>query len=184
VLGEKWTLLVLREAIYGVRRFDDFARALKCGRGVLSARLKTLTEAGILKRVEYRQSDQRPRAEYHLDEKGIDLFTTIYALSQWGDRWMPPPDGPAAKVNGSRVGTPGEGRPDQRAEAEIAVDARPSRSRRDLARNGSSEFATRLRLAGVQRGIGVARRACCQRVRLRLLQPAELAGDKPTGALV
>jgi len=48
VLGEKWTLLVLREAIYGVRRFDDFARALKCGRGVLSARLKTLIEAGIL----------------------------------------------------------------------------------------------------------------------------------------
>ena len=44
--GEKWTLLVLREAIYGVRRFDDFARALKCGRAVLSARLKTLTEAG------------------------------------------------------------------------------------------------------------------------------------------
>ena len=72
VLGEKWTLLVLREAIYGVRRFDDFARALRCGRGVLSARLKTLTEAGILKRVEYRESDQRPRAEYHLDDKGID----------------------------------------------------------------------------------------------------------------
>jgi DNA-binding HxlR family transcriptional regulator len=43
VLGEKWTLLVLREAFYGVHRFDDFARALKCGRGVLSARLKTLT---------------------------------------------------------------------------------------------------------------------------------------------
>ena len=98
VLGEKWTLLVLREAIYGVRRFDDFARALKCGRGVLSARLKTLTEAGILKRVEYREGEQRARAEYHLDERGIDLFTTIYALSQWGDRWMPPPGGPAAKV--------------------------------------------------------------------------------------
>src|SRR3954452_12548640 len=98
VLGEKWTLLVLREAIYGVRRFDDFARALKCGRGVLSARLKTLTQAGILKRAEYKDGEQRVRAEYHLDEKGRDLFTTIYALSQWGDRWMPPPDGPVAKV--------------------------------------------------------------------------------------
>src|SRR5262245_589050 len=98
VLGEKWTLLVLREAIYGVRRFDDFARALNCGRGVLSARLKTLTEAGILKRVEYREGEQLGRAEYHLDEKGLDLFTTILALSQWGDRWMPPPDGPVAKV--------------------------------------------------------------------------------------
>jgi DNA-binding HxlR family transcriptional regulator len=106
VLGEKWTLLVLREAIYGIRRFDDFARALKCGRAVLSARLKTLTEAGILKRVEYRESEQRARAEYHLDEKGLDLFTTIYALSQWGDRWMPPPDGPAAKVTDRGSGRP------------------------------------------------------------------------------
>lgn len=98
VLGEKWTLLVLREAFYGVRRFDDFARALKCGRGVLSARLKTLTQAGILRRVDYREAEQRARAEYHLDESGVDLFTTIFALSQWGDRWMPPPDGPVAKV--------------------------------------------------------------------------------------
>jgi DNA-binding HxlR family transcriptional regulator len=106
VLGEKWTLLVLREAMYGVRRFDDFARALKCGRAVLSARLKTLTEAGILKRVEYRDGDQRARTEYHLDEKGLDLFTTIYALSQWGDRWMPPPDGPAAKVMDRESGRP------------------------------------------------------------------------------
>jgi DNA-binding HxlR family transcriptional regulator len=104
VLGEKWTLLVLREAIYGVRRFDDFARALKCGRAVLSARLKTLTEAGILKRVEYRDGDQRARAEYHLDEKGLDLFTTIYALSQWGDRWMPSAEGPAARVTDRESG--------------------------------------------------------------------------------
>jgi DNA-binding HxlR family transcriptional regulator len=106
VLGEKWTLLVLREAIYGVRRFDDFARALKCGRAVLSARLKTLTDAGILKRVEYREGDQRARAEYHLDEKGVDLFTTIHALSQWGERWMPPPDGPVAKVTDRGWGRP------------------------------------------------------------------------------
>lgn len=106
VLGEKWTLLVLRESIYGVRRFDDFARALKCGRAVLSARLKTLTAAGILKRVEYREGDQRARAEYHLDEKGVDLFTTIHALSQWGERWMPPPDGPVAKVTDRGSGRP------------------------------------------------------------------------------
>ena len=106
VVGEKWTLLVLREAIYGVRRFDDFARALKCGRAVLSARLKTLTDAGILKRVEYREGDQRARAEYHLDEKGVDLFTTIHALSQWGERWMPPPDGPVARVIDRGSGRP------------------------------------------------------------------------------
>ena len=99
VLGEKWTLLVLREAIYGVRRFDDFA--------------------------EYRESEQRARAEYHLDEKGLDLFTTIYALSQWGDRWMPPPDGPAAKVTDR-----GSGRP---VKVVLTSDPKPkSLSMRDL----------------------------------------------------
>lgn len=106
VLGEKWTLLVLREAFYGVRRFDDFARALGCGRGVLSARLKTLTDADILQRAEYREAEQRPRAEYHLTDKGRDLFTTVLALSQWGDRWMPPPEGPAARVTHRKSGRP------------------------------------------------------------------------------
>ncbi|MBL6615767.1 MAG: helix-turn-helix transcriptional regulator [Reyranella sp.] len=98
VLGEKWTLLVLREAFYGLSRFDDFARALACGRGVLSARLKTLTEAGILERREYREPDQRARAEYRLTDKGRDLFPALLALSQWSERWTPPPDGPVARV--------------------------------------------------------------------------------------
>jgi len=98
VLGEKWTLLILREAFYGVRRFDDFARALSCGRGVLSARLRTLTEANILERKEYREPNQRGRAEYRLTDKGRDLFPAILALSQWSERWMPPPDGPVARV--------------------------------------------------------------------------------------
>src|SRR5580658_3992968 len=66
ILGEKWSLLVLREAIYGVRRFDDFSRALRCGRGVLSSRLKTLTRAGILERRRYLEQGQRARADYHL----------------------------------------------------------------------------------------------------------------------
>ena len=98
VLGEKWTMLVLREAFYGLCRFDDFARALVCGRGVLSARLKTLTEAGILERREYKEPDQRTRTEYRLTDKGRDLFPAILALSQWSERWTPPPDGPVARV--------------------------------------------------------------------------------------
>jgi DNA-binding HxlR family transcriptional regulator len=106
VLGEKWTLLVLREAIYGVRRFDDFARALGCGRGILSARLKTLTEAAVLERAEYHAPNQRPRAEYRLTEKGRDLFPAILALSQWGDRWMPPPNGPVARVTDRKTRRP------------------------------------------------------------------------------
>ncbi len=104
VLGEKWTLLVLREAIYGVRRFDDFARALRCGRGVLSARLRTLIESGVLERKEYLEPGQRPRAEYRLTDKGLDLFPALLALSQWSERWMPPPDGPVARVTDRRSG--------------------------------------------------------------------------------
>src|SRR3954466_15002672 len=89
VLGEKWTLLVLREAIYGVRRFDDFARALACGRGVLSDRLKTRCAAGVLERREYAEAGQRRRAEYRLTAMGRDLFGAILAISQWSERWMP-----------------------------------------------------------------------------------------------
>jgi DNA-binding HxlR family transcriptional regulator len=106
VLGEKWSLLVLREAFYGLCRFDDFARALGCGRGVLSARLKTLTEAGILERREYKEPDQRARAEYRLTDKGRDLFPALLALSQWSERWTPPPDGPVARVLSRKSGQP------------------------------------------------------------------------------
>jgi DNA-binding HxlR family transcriptional regulator len=98
VLGEKWTLLILREAIYGLRRFDDFARALKCGRGILSSRLKTLVQAKILEKQDYAEPGNRPRAEYHLTAKGRDLYPAMLALSQWSDRWDLPKAGPAARV--------------------------------------------------------------------------------------
>jgi DNA-binding HxlR family transcriptional regulator len=106
VLGEKWTLLVLREAIYGVRRFDDFARALGCGRGVLSDRLKKLVAANVLELREYSEAGQRPRAEYRLTAKGKDLFPALMALSQWSERWDPPTEGPVARVTSRRSGRP------------------------------------------------------------------------------
>jgi DNA-binding HxlR family transcriptional regulator len=106
VVGEKWALLVLREAFYGVRRFDDFARALGCGRGVLSARLKTLVEADVLERVDYREPNRRPRAEYRLTDKGRDLFPAVVALAQWSERWQPPPDGPVARLRVRKSGRP------------------------------------------------------------------------------
>jgi DNA-binding HxlR family transcriptional regulator len=97
-VGETWALLILREAIYGVRRFDDFARALGCGRGVLSDRLKKLIAAGVMERRSYVEAGQRPRAEYHLTEKGEGLFPALLALSQWSERWTPPPHGPVATI--------------------------------------------------------------------------------------
>jgi DNA-binding HxlR family transcriptional regulator len=104
VLGEKWTLLVLREAFYGVHRFDDFARALGCGRGVLSDRLKTLVTANVLEMRDYAEPGHRPRSEYYLTEKGRDLFPALMALSQWSERWDPAPEGPVAKVTQRRTG--------------------------------------------------------------------------------
>jgi DNA-binding HxlR family transcriptional regulator len=106
VVGEKWTLLLIREAIYGVRRFDDFARALNCGRAVLSARLKMLTDEGVLEGREYAVPGQRKRVEYHLTEKGRELFLAVQALSQWSERWMPPPEGPVARVIDRQSGRP------------------------------------------------------------------------------
>src|SRR5437899_1397547 len=98
VVGEKWTLLVLREAFYGTRRFDDFQRAVGCARNVLSARLTTLVEHEILRREPYREPGARARDEYRLTEKGFELFPVLLALLQWGDRWTADPAGPAVEV--------------------------------------------------------------------------------------
>jgi len=73
---------------------------------VLSARLKTLTEAGIVERREYKEPDRRTRAEYRLTDKGRDLFPAILALSQWSERWTPPPEGPVARVLSRKSGRP------------------------------------------------------------------------------
>jgi DNA-binding HxlR family transcriptional regulator len=94
IIGEKWTLLVLRDAYYGVRRFQDFQRHLGVPRPVLSQRLAKLVEAGVLRRVPYQEPGARPRHEYRLTQKGRDLFPTIVALMEWGDRYAADPDGP------------------------------------------------------------------------------------------
>ena len=102
--GDGWTLRVLREAIYGLTRFDDFARALGGGRGVLSGRLKAMIEAGLMERRAYAEPGQRARAEYHLTDKGWDLVPVLLALGQWSERWTPSPDGPTAKVTERATG--------------------------------------------------------------------------------
>jgi DNA-binding HxlR family transcriptional regulator len=90
-LGERWTLLVLREAFTGARRFDEFAERLDIARNVLTARLALLVEEGVLERVRYQERPER--FEYRLTEKGLDLFPVLISLMQWGDRWYAP-DGP------------------------------------------------------------------------------------------
>jgi len=98
IVGEKWSLLVLREAFFGLRRFDDFHRALGCARNLLSERLAKLVDHGVLERVEYQEPGQRRRHEYQLTEKGLDLAPALVALMQWGDRWTADPDGPPVEV--------------------------------------------------------------------------------------
>ena len=88
VIGEKWSLLVLREAFLGVRRFADFQRNLGAPKAVLTERLGTLVAAGILARVPYQAEGERQRHEYRLTDKGRDLYPTLVALRQWGDRYL------------------------------------------------------------------------------------------------
>ena len=85
VVGEWWTLLVLRDAFRGVRRFDDFQRSLGIARNILADRLATLVEHGILQRRRYQ--DRPDRYEYRLTEKGLDLYPVLLAMMRWGDRW-------------------------------------------------------------------------------------------------
>ena len=94
VVGEKWSLLVLREAFLGVRRFADFQRILGAPRAVLTDRLATHVEQGILRRVPYQAEGERQRHEYRLTAKGIDLYPTLVALMEWGDRYLGDGDAP------------------------------------------------------------------------------------------
>jgi DNA-binding HxlR family transcriptional regulator len=92
LVGERWTLLIVREVLLGVHRFSEMQSDLGIARNVLQARLERLVQAGILERRRY--SEHPPRDGYHLTEKGLDLWPTIVSLMQWGDRHLPQPCGP------------------------------------------------------------------------------------------
>ncbi len=86
MVGEWWTFLILREALLGVRRFDDFQAHLGISRNVLTQRLESLVDDGILKRVQY--ENRPPRYEYRLTDKGRALWPVLNALREWGDEWI------------------------------------------------------------------------------------------------
>lgn len=92
LVGDKWTLLVIRDAFYGVRRFEDFTRDLGIARNVLTDRLGRLVEAEILEKQQYEQ--RPPRHEYRLTRKGRELFGVLLTLMHWGDTWAPADEGP------------------------------------------------------------------------------------------
>ena len=106
VVGEKWTLLVIREAFYGTRRFEEFLTNVGCSRTLLSERLATLVAHGVLHREPYREPGQRERHQYLLTDKGRDLFAAVTALMQWGDRWEAGPEGGLVAVRHRECGEP------------------------------------------------------------------------------
>lgn len=88
LLGDRWTMLLLREAFYGVSRFDDLRADLGVPRGILSTRLKALVAHGVLERRPYREGKARQRHEYRLTSRGRELAIVLVALMQWGDRHL------------------------------------------------------------------------------------------------
>jgi DNA-binding HxlR family transcriptional regulator len=96
VVGERWTLLIIRDALQGLRRFDDFQRSLEVARNVLADRLARLVEQGVFTRVRYQERPER--FEYLLTAKGLGLATAIVAMMEWGDENMAGPAGPPRVV--------------------------------------------------------------------------------------
>jgi len=89
ILGDRWTLLLIREVVFGTHRFDDFAEHLGIARNVLSARLAKLVENGILEQEPL--DSEAKRYGYHLTLMGLDLLPVLVSLMQWGDRWLQTP---------------------------------------------------------------------------------------------
>src|ERR1035441_3049041 len=92
VVGERWSLLIVRDVFLGLRRFDEIQEDLGIARNVLQTRLIRLLDHGVLERRLYHERPQR--YEYRLTEKGLDLWPTVVALMKWGDKHAQPPAGP------------------------------------------------------------------------------------------
>jgi DNA-binding HxlR family transcriptional regulator len=92
VIGERWTMLILREAFLGRRRFDDFQRNTGIARNILASRLRALVRDGILERAA--AGRDRARVEYRLTAKGSDLYPVLISMLRWGDRWLADRKGP------------------------------------------------------------------------------------------
>jgi DNA-binding HxlR family transcriptional regulator len=106
VLGERWTILILREALSGMTRFAEFRDALGVAADVLSDRLATLVDYGVMYREPYQEPGRRTRFAYHLTDAGRELIVVLGALQQWGDKYLPWPDGPTIERRAIRTDRP------------------------------------------------------------------------------
>jgi DNA-binding HxlR family transcriptional regulator len=119
-VGARSAFLLLREAFYGATRFEQFVQRAAVSEPVAAARLRELTEEGLLERVPYREEGQRTRHEYRLTEKGLELLPVLVAMMRWGDRWLFP-DG--ARVELTHAGCGGQVGVALRCEAGHEVEA-------------------------------------------------------------
>ncbi len=95
VFGDRWAVLILREAFLGTSRFAEFRSRLGIASDVLAERLAQLVAQGILAREPYQEPGSRVRSSYHLTPKGRDLKVVLAAMQQWGDQYLPRPEGPS-----------------------------------------------------------------------------------------
>ena len=105
LIGDRWTLLIIREALYGVTRFDAMHEDLGAPRTVLSGRLKKLCEIGVMTKRPYKEPGKRVRHQYVLTSKGVELAVPLIALMQWGDKNFRD-DRPPAKIIERKTGAP------------------------------------------------------------------------------
>ena len=106
VLGDRWTLLVVREAFWGRTRFAEFRERLGVAPDVLTDRLTKLVDGGVFERRAYRAEGEREREEYVLTGEGRALMPVLAALAQWGDEFRPTGFGPAAEYRDAGSGRP------------------------------------------------------------------------------
>jgi DNA-binding HxlR family transcriptional regulator len=104
LVGQPWVVLILREVVWGVRRFSEMQTHMGVSKSVLSERLDHLVEHGVLERRDYQEPGQRKRFEYHLTKKGEDLYPVLTALRQWGDKYLVGPEGPSMVVTHKECG--------------------------------------------------------------------------------
>jgi DNA-binding HxlR family transcriptional regulator len=104
LVGDRWTLLVLRDMANDVRRFDELALHLGIARNVLSRRLAGLAQAGLIERAAYREPGARERQEYRLSGPGRELIPILLAFMEWGDRNLAGPEGPPVVVRHASCG--------------------------------------------------------------------------------
>lgn len=105
LVGDRWTLLIIRCALYGVTRFDELHATLGAPRTVLSNRLRGLVDSGVMKRRAYKEAGQRTRHQYVLTQKGVDLALPLMALMQWGQKHVLA-ENAAAGIVSRRTGAP------------------------------------------------------------------------------